>query len=108
MSSQPVVTRDGSRAPKGPATPAPISQLMGELVVDLLETTGLIPEAKFPVLREKEMLRLGDVVSREGRLTSAAMEQAIEVIGRFRTLGEACGCEELVACATKPSYALFT
>ncbi len=26
---------------------------MGELVVDLLETTGLIPEAKFDVLREK-------------------------------------------------------
>jgi len=26
---------------------------MGELVVDLLETTGLIPEAKFEVLREK-------------------------------------------------------
>jgi type IV pilus assembly protein PilB len=39
--------------PKAPATPAPISQLMGELVVDLLETTGLIPEAKFEILREK-------------------------------------------------------
>ena len=45
MSAQPATTRDGSPAPKTPATPAPISQLMGELVVDLLETTGLIPEA---------------------------------------------------------------
>ena len=53
MSAQPV-TRDGSPGPpKTPATPAPISQLMGELVVDLLETTGLIPEAKFEILREK-------------------------------------------------------
>jgi type IV pilus assembly protein PilB len=39
-------------APRGPAPPAPISQLMGELVVDLLETTGLIPEAKIEALRE--------------------------------------------------------
>jgi len=53
VSAQPV-TRDGSPGPpKTPATPAPISQLMGELVVDLLETTGLIPEAKFEILREK-------------------------------------------------------
>jgi type IV pilus assembly protein PilB len=53
VSAQPAVSRDGSPAPKGPATPAPISQLMGELVVDLLEQTGLIPEAKFEILREK-------------------------------------------------------
>ena len=46
MSAQPV-TGDGGPPPKGPVTPAPISQLMGELVLDLLETTGLIPEAKF-------------------------------------------------------------
>ena len=53
MSAQPV-TRDGNPVPpKAPATPAPISQLMGELVVDLLETTGLIPEAKVEILREK-------------------------------------------------------
>src|SRR5215471_5341153 len=37
---------------KAPATPAPISQLMGELVVDLLETTGLIPAEKIAALRE--------------------------------------------------------
>ena len=53
MSAQPAVTPDGSQAPKGLTAPAPISQLMGELVIDLLETTGLIPEAKFEVLREK-------------------------------------------------------
>jgi type IV pilus assembly protein PilB len=52
VSAQPAVNRDGSPAPRTPATPAPISQLMGELVVDLLEITGLIPEAKFETLRE--------------------------------------------------------
>ena len=53
MSAHPL-TRDGIPAPpRGRATPAPISQLMGELVVDLLETTGLIPEAKVEDLREK-------------------------------------------------------
>ena len=53
MSAQPSVTPDGGPAPKAPTTPAPISQLMGELVVDLLETAGLIPEAKLPAVREK-------------------------------------------------------
>jgi type IV pilus assembly protein PilB len=51
VSAQPV-TGDGTPAPKGPVAPAPSSQLMGELVVDLLEQTGLIPEAKFATLRE--------------------------------------------------------
>ena len=59
------------------------------------------PDGTFvPVVREKEMLRLGDVVSREGRLSAAAMERAIEVVGRFRSMAEACDIEELVACAT--------
>jgi type IV pilus assembly protein PilB len=52
VSAQPAVKGDGSPVSKAPATPAPISQLMGELVVDLLETTGLIPEAKIDILRE--------------------------------------------------------
>jgi len=52
VSAQPAVTPDGKPAPKAPATPAPISQLMGELVVDLLDTTGLIPEGKIDALRE--------------------------------------------------------
>jgi type IV pilus assembly protein PilB len=53
VSAQTAVTREGSPVTKAPATPAPISQLMGELVVDLLETTGLIPEAKIEILRER-------------------------------------------------------
>jgi type IV pilus assembly protein PilB len=53
VSAQPAVNNDGSPAPKAPTTPAPISQLMGELVVDLLETTGLIPKEKLESVREK-------------------------------------------------------
>src|SRR5579875_734366 len=59
------------------------------------------PDGSFvPLVREKEMLRLGDVVAREGRLTDEAVESAIEVVRRFRTLAEAQGAEELVAYGT--------
>ncbi|HEX6595615.1 MAG TPA: hypothetical protein VF045_01680, partial [Acidimicrobiales bacterium] len=53
-----------------------------------------------PVLREKEMLRLGDVVARTGRLSDDAVEQALETVRRFRALSEAAGVEQIVACAT--------
>ena len=55
-------------------TPAPISQLMGELVVDLLETTGLIPEAKFEVVRERaKHLPVVQVLIDEGLASSEAI-----------------------------------
>ena len=64
--------------PKGPATPAPISQLMGALVVDLLETTGLIPEAKFAVLREKAKdLPVVQVLIDEGLASSEAIARIV-------------------------------
>src|SRR5438477_12649749 len=75
---QPAVTPSGGRSPKGPATPAPISQLMGELVVDLLETTGLIPEAKFPVLREKaKHLSVVQALIDEGLASSEAIARIV-------------------------------
>ncbi|MGQ0519871.1 MAG: Ppx/GppA phosphatase family protein [Actinomycetota bacterium] len=59
------------------------------------------PDGTFtPVLREKEMLRLGDVVARTGRLTDEACERALESVGRFRALAEAAGVDQMVACAT--------
>jgi type IV pilus assembly protein PilB len=51
MSAQPM--SHGTQAPNGPITPTPISQLMGELVLDLLETTKLIPAEKVEILRER-------------------------------------------------------
>ena len=59
------------------------------------------PDGSFvPVLREKEMLRLGDVVARTGRLSDEAIDLALETVRRFRVLCEAAGVDEMVACAT--------
>jgi len=78
VSAQPAVTRTGSPAAKAPATPAPISQLMGELVVDLLETTGLIPEAKFDALREKaKHTPVVQVLIDEGLASSEAIARIV-------------------------------
>src|SRR5712692_3070818 len=53
-----------------------------------------------PVVREKEMLRLGDVVSRHGNIPPAAAEQAVATVRRFRLLAEAAGATEILARAT--------
>jgi exopolyphosphatase / guanosine-5'-triphosphate,3'-diphosphate pyrophosphatase len=53
-----------------------------------------------PLIREKEMLRLGDVVSREGVVTPEAIEAAVQTVRRFRLLAEAAGATEILACAT--------
>ena len=59
------------------------------------------PDGSFDRLfREKEMLRLGDVVARHGVLTDDAIEQAVDAVRRFRSLAEGAGAEEFVACAT--------
>ena len=59
------------------------------------------PDGSFDRLfREKEMLRLGDVVARHGRLTDDAIELAVDAVRRFRSLAEGAGAEEIVACAT--------
>ena len=59
------------------------------------------PDGTFePLVGEKEMLRLGDVVSREGALTGLAADQVVATVRRFRMLSEAAGATEIVACAT--------
>ncbi|HET8751382.1 MAG TPA: GspE/PulE family protein [Gaiellaceae bacterium] len=51
---------------------------MGELVVDLLETTGLIPEAKFEVLREKAKHQpVVQVLIDEGLASSEAIARIV-------------------------------
>lgn len=49
---------------------------------------------------EKAMIRLGDVVSRHGRITDAALEVAVATVRRFALLAEAAGATEIHACAT--------
>ncbi len=59
------------------------------------------PDGSFvPLVREKEMLRLGDVVAREGRLTEEAMEAAIDTVRRFKTIADAQRVGEIVAMGT--------
>lgn len=53
-----------------------------------------------PLVREKEMLRLGDVVSRHGRIPESAMRRAVTVVERFKSLADAAGADEIAACAT--------
>ncbi len=53
-----------------------------------------------PLVREKEMLRLGDVVSRQGSIPPTAADQAVATVRRFRLLAEAAGATELHAKAT--------
>jgi exopolyphosphatase/guanosine-5'-triphosphate,3'-diphosphate pyrophosphatase len=59
------------------------------------------PEGSFePIITEKEMLRLGDVVGRHGRIPDEAADAAVAVARRFRQLAEAAGAEEIAACGT--------
>jgi exopolyphosphatase/guanosine-5'-triphosphate,3'-diphosphate pyrophosphatase len=53
-----------------------------------------------PLVQEKEMLRLGDVVSRHGMIPPTAADQAVATVRRFRMLAEAAGATEILAKAT--------
>src|SRR5215831_15190556 len=50
--------------------------------------------------REKAMIRLGDVVAREGRITADAADGAVDTVRRFKLLADAAGATETHACAT--------
>lgn len=59
------------------------------------------PDGTFvPLVREKEMLRLGDDVTRDGRISRDGARRAIETLRRFRALAEGAGAARIVACAT--------
>ena len=53
-----------------------------------------------PLIKEKEMLRLGDAVGREGRIPEALADRAVATGDRFRRLAEGAGTEEIHARAT--------
>jgi exopolyphosphatase/guanosine-5'-triphosphate,3'-diphosphate pyrophosphatase len=53
-----------------------------------------------PLVREKEMLRLGDVVDRHGAIPPAAADQAVATVRHFRLLADAAGAHEVLARAT--------
>jgi exopolyphosphatase / guanosine-5'-triphosphate,3'-diphosphate pyrophosphatase len=59
------------------------------------------PDGTFaPLAKEKEMLRLGDVVAREGRVPEPNARRAVQTVARFRSLADAADSEEIVAYAT--------
>ncbi|HEV3133213.1 MAG TPA: Ppx/GppA phosphatase family protein [Acidimicrobiia bacterium] len=59
------------------------------------------PDGSFtPLAREKEMLRLGDSVSREGFIPPDAEDVAVATVRRMKMLAEAADATEIVACAT--------
>lgn len=53
-----------------------------------------------PLAREKEMLRLGDLVARSGRIGAEARRNAVEVMRRMRAVADVQGADELVAIGT--------
>lgn len=59
------------------------------------------PDGTFdPLIKEKETLRLGDAVSREGRIPQALADRAVATVARFRTAAEGAGADEILAYAT--------
>ncbi|MCU1458325.1 MAG: exopolyphosphatase [Actinomycetia bacterium] len=59
------------------------------------------PDGTFvPLVREKEMLRLGDAVSRHGSIPPDRLEQAITCVRRMGQIAEAAGATEIAAVAT--------
>ena len=53
-----------------------------------------------PVLRDKTMLRLGDVVAKDGGITGSPADEAVATVRRYRALADAGGAVEMVTCAT--------
>lgn len=65
------------------------------LVADVSPEGGITP-----LVREKEMLRLGDVVSREGHVPPEDAERAVACVRRMCILAERAGAREILARAT--------
>jgi len=53
-----------------------------------------------PLARDKEVLRLGDMVTREGRITEPGLVKVIATIQRFKSQADSLGVTELMASAT--------
>ena len=59
------------------------------------------PDGPFEAItREKEMLRLGDEVARDGRISASSADRAVASVRRLRQLADASGAQEVIAKAT--------
>lgn len=87
----------------------PVGSLRGVRVAALdlgsnsfhLIVAEVLAEGSFEtIITEKEMLRLGDLVGRHGRIPDEAADAAVAVVRRFRQLADAADAEEIAACGT--------
>ncbi|MDQ6724791.1 MAG: Ppx/GppA family phosphatase [Actinomycetota bacterium] len=53
-----------------------------------------------PLIKEKDMVRLGDSVAREGRIPDDMADRAVATVARFRALATGAGSDEILARAT--------
>lgn len=59
------------------------------------------PDGSFDtLLREKEMLRLGEVVTRTGTIPPDDVDRILDTLRRFASMATSIGATEIVACAT--------
>ena len=59
------------------------------------------PDGSFvPIAKEREMLRLGDLVAKTGELGTEGRERAFEVIRRFKTIADTHEADQIVAVGT--------
>jgi exopolyphosphatase/guanosine-5'-triphosphate,3'-diphosphate pyrophosphatase len=73
---------------------------LGSNSFHLLVVEARLDGSFLPLAREREMLRLGDLVARTGEIGEQATEQAIEVLRRFRAVYESQHADEIVALGT--------
>jgi exopolyphosphatase/guanosine-5'-triphosphate,3'-diphosphate pyrophosphatase len=73
---------------------------IGSNSIKLVVVEAASSESFAVLAREKEVVRLGHDTLREGYLSSDAIERASNSIGRFRSIAEARGAEQLVTIAT--------
>lgn len=73
---------------------------LGSNSFHLLVVEARLDGSFVPLAREREMLRLGDVVARTGAIGEEATERAVGVIRRFRAVFEAQRTDEVVALGT--------
>ena len=52
------------------------------------------------LVREREMLRLGDVVARTGKIGEEAARNGVEVVARFKAIADSYHADEVIALAT--------
>lgn len=73
---------------------------LGSNSFHLLVVEARLDGSFVPLAREREMLRLGDLVARTGAIGEEATTRAVEVIRRFRAVYESQRADEVVALGT--------